>query len=125
MGYSQTIDLTDQINEVITTTGYFNIDVGNANYFTVHQVASSGATTNVFTSNDGGGIQGVTEDSAISATNFLECYGIDITANSPTNNYFNQLNNNQILKFINFGQYIQFTPTDPVTKFIVRLYNIY
>lgn len=122
MGYCQTIDLAEKINNDPNLSCI--IDVGNANYFTVQQVG--GTSSSIFTTNDGGGMQGVIENSAISATNFIDCFGINIASNDPNANYLNQVTNaSEVVKFINFGQYIKVISGDPVSKLIVRLYNIY
>lgn len=120
MAFAKVIDLTDKINSSDSLT--CTIDIGSADYIIV-EGASGNNDVSVYTSSDGGAVEGVTFGNALSATGFTACFGIDMSVASPVANLITVVTGNNRAKFVNISKYMQFVASDPVTKLLVRIYQ--
>lgn len=116
MGLSKTIDLTASFN----ATGLSTIDVGQWDDVTM-QVVSPTGTINFLGTNDSGGVQGVTDGSALTATNFNAVQGTNLatgvaaTSTGASSSY----------KFLPGTKFLRFSGAGvTVTEMLVFLYKI-
>jgi hypothetical protein len=96
------------------------IDVSNYDYCLVQPI---GASASFETTLDSGAIQGVSDGSAISATNFTPAFGLvnnETTSTTLTNSVVTE----QIIKFNVVGRYIRITCGGSPTKVLVMLTKI-
>ena len=113
---SQYLDLT---NELAAGSGVI-IDIGEWDYAVVQLVSPSGTVT-FRTSNDSGAVQSVSDGSAVSATNFVDVQGTNLTSGSAVTT----LATSGIIKFPVIGRYLQLTGTTlSATKLLVKLSKI-
>ena len=122
MAYSQILDLTNEINNSASNTVF--IDTGSFTSI-IGQVVSNTSSVSVSTSNDGGGVDGVIDNNSISAINFRNCNGIDLSSNDPTTNLTDTISNQKLVKFNNYGKYLQFSATGAVDKLLLNCIQIY
>lgn len=116
MAIQQVIDLTQDIN----ADGRAIIDIGGYDYADV-QLVSPTATATFASSNDSGDVQGVSDGSAASATNFIDTQGTNLNSGSAVTT----LAASGIVRFQSVGRYLRIMgPGLTVTKCLVRLYKI-
>lgn len=116
MAAQRIIDVTADI----IADGRATLDVGGWDYAEV-QLVSPTATATFQTTADGGGITGVSDGSAASATNFIDVQGTNVNSGSAVTT----LAASGIVKFTNLAQYLRIIgPGLSVTKALVRLYKI-
>lgn len=110
------IDVTGDIN----ADGRVALDVGGWDFAEV-QLVTPTATATFETTNDAGGIQGVSDGSAVSATNYVAVQGTNVTSGSAVST----LAVSGLVKFNNLGQFLRIIgPGLTVSKAFVRLYKI-
>lgn len=111
-------DITTQFNQ---NEGEWNMDVGGWDYAVV-QLVTPTASVSFETSNDSGDIEGISDGSAISATNFISVQGINLTTGTGVTS----LAASGLVRFQGIGQYLRFdsAPGTSATKVLVRLYKI-
>ena len=118
MSVQKVLDLTEDFN---ANSGSVTIDVGGFDYSVVQIVSPSGAIA-FLTSNDSGAVQGVSDGSAVSATNFSSVQGLVLASQT----YVSSILASGILRFEGVGQYLQLGSSNAtVTKLLVRLYKIH
>lgn len=117
MAVSQRLDISTDINN----NSIVNLDVGGWDYAQVQLVSPTG-TFSFLTSLDSGDITGVSDGSAISATNFVAVSGTNMADGTAVTS----LAGSGIVKFSNLGQFLRISgaAAAQVTKAIVRLYKI-
>lgn len=116
MSVQRTIDITSDIN----ADGRATLDVGGWDYAEV-QLVNPTATATFQTSADSGAITGVSDGSAVSATNFIDVQGTNVNSGSAVST----LAASGIVKFNNLAQFLRVTgPGLTVTKAFVRCYKI-
>jgi hypothetical protein len=110
------LDITDDFN----VDSEAQLDTGGFDYAIVQLVNPSG-TVNFKHSNDAGAIQGVSDGSAVSATNFIALQG----TNLATGTGVTSLAASGLVRFSYYGQFLQLSGTSvTATKVLVRLYKI-
>jgi len=113
---SQYLDLTDAL---AAGSGVI-IDVGEWDYVIVQLVSPSGTVT-FRTSNDSGAVQSVSDGSAVSATNFVDVQGTNLTLGTA----ITTIAASGIIKFPVIGRYLQLTGTTlTATKLLVKMSKI-
>ena len=117
MAAQKVIDITADLNDNDIVT----LDVGGWDYAEVQLVSPTG-TFSFLTSNDSGGITGVSDGGPQSATNFTAVTGTKLADASAVTT----LAGSGIVKFSNLGQYLRITGAGAaqVTEALVRLYKI-
>lgn len=116
MAVQRTLDLTADINAdgraIIETGGWDSVEI---------QLVSPTSTATFATSNDAGGITGVSDGSGASATNFIDTQGINVNSGSAVTT----LAVSGIVKFTNVAQFLRIMgPGLTVTKAFAHLYKI-
>ena len=116
MSVQRLIDVTADINAdgraTLEIEGWDNAEV---------QLVSPTATATFQTTNDAGGVTGVSDGSAASATNFIDVQGTNVNSGSAVTT----LAASGIVKFTNLGNFLRIIgPGLTVTKAFVRLYKI-
>jgi hypothetical protein len=94
------------------------IDVSNYDYCLFQPI---GANASFETTIDSGAIQGVSDGSAVSATNFVDAYGL-INDQSTSTTLTNTVGDTKIIKFNVVGRYIRIT--GGLDKLLVMLTKI-
>lgn len=113
---SSYLDVTDLFN---LNSGWVG-DIGEWDYVTLQLVNPSGAVS-FNTSNDSGAIQGVSDGSAASATNFTSVQGTNLASGSAVTS----LNASGEVKFTVAGRYLQLTGTTVTAdKVLLKLSKI-
>ena len=117
MALQQIIDVTGDIN----ADGRAIIDIGGFDYAIVQLVSPTGTAT-FSTTNDSGDIQGVSDGSAASATNFIDVQGTNLNSGSAVTT----LAASGLVKFSYIGRYLKINGGGgfTVTKALVRLFKI-
>ena len=116
MSVQQRIDVTADIND----NSLCQLDIGGWDYAVVQLVSPTGTFT-FNTTNDAGDTTGVTDGSAISATNWIATQGTNLNSGSGVTT----LNASGLVRFQGVGQFLQIAGAgSSVTKAIVRLYKI-
>jgi hypothetical protein len=116
MAVQQVVDVTADIN----ADGRAIIDIGGFDFAEV-QLVSPNTTATFAGSNDSGDVQGVSDGSAASATNFTTIQGTDLSSGSAVST----LATSGIVKFSNAARYLRIMgPGLTTTKALVRLYKI-
>lgn len=116
MAQERILDVTADIN----ADGRAIIDIGSWDYAEV-QLVSPTATATFATTIDAGGVTGVSDGSAASATNFIDTQGTNINSGSAVTS----LAASGIVRFSNVGTFLRIMgPGLTVTKAFVRLYKI-
>lgn len=115
------------VQVIVDVTSDFNsdsdvkIDTGGYDYSVVQLVSPSG-TVNFLHTNDSGDIQGSSDGSAVSATNFVSVHGVNLA--STTN--VTSLAASGLVRFQGIGRYLQLSGTSvTASKILVRLYKIH
>jgi hypothetical protein len=121
MAFSTIIDITNKINE--NPSNVHILDTGAYSQITVQLVG--GNNVDIQTSNDGGAVEGILLPSAISADNFVDCFGTKSDEKAPNENMTNTVTNTYLLTLKNFGKYIKFTGQGNVDKCILFCYQVY
>lgn len=116
MSVSKVLDVTSNINDdgraIVETGGW------DAAYV---QLVSPNTTATFATTNDAGGITGVSDGSSASAANFIDTQGTNVNSGAAVTT----LAASGIVKFTNLGQFLRIIgPGLTVTKAFVRLYKI-
>lgn len=114
MAVSQVIDFTNKY----TAAGALNIDIGGWDSVIVQLVTPSG-TTSFLSSSDSGDVQGISDGSAISATNFTAVTGTNLATGSGVTS----LAVSGSVKFSGIGRYLQLS-AGTATKLLVKYYKI-
>lgn len=115
MAVQQVIDFADRYS----ASAPLNIDIGGWDFVVVQLVTPTG-TTSFLTSNDGGGITGVSDGNSASASNFIAVTGTNLaTATGATS-----LAADGLIKFSGIGQYLRLSGGSAV-KVLVRYYKSY
>ena len=96
------------------------IDVSNYDYCLVQPIGSDASFE---TTIDSGAIQGVSDGSAISATNFTTAVGL-VSNETTSTTLTNSVGPLQIIKFNVVGRYIRITCNDALKKVLVMLTKI-
>lgn len=115
MAVSQVIDFADRYS----ASTPLNIDIGGWDFVVVQLVTPSG-TTSFLTSNDGGGITGVSDGNSASAANFNAVTGTNLATGSGVTT----LAAAGSVKFAGIGQYLQLNGGS-AAKVLVRYYKSY
>ena len=118
MAVQQRLDVTTDINN----NSICQLDIGGWDYAVVQLVSPTGTFT-FSTTNDAGDITGVSDGSAVSATNWIVCQGTNLNTGSG----ITTLASSGIVRFQSVGQFLQIAgaAAAQVTKAIVRLYKIH
>lgn len=119
------LDLT---NEYTTgsesgTAKTVKIDVGGFDYAVIQAPGASNDIA-ILSTNDSGDIQGVSDGSAVSSTNYVSVSGTELTGLNPVA----FVGTNQLVRVQSIGRYLLLDGTaDSVTvdKLLVRLYKIH
>jgi len=98
--------------------GYITIDVSNYDYCLVQPI---GGSASLFSSIDSGAVQGVSDGSAISASNFFNASGILITDGTTITN---TVPANEIVRFGVVGRFVRISIENQVEKTFVMLSKI-
>jgi hypothetical protein len=111
---------------VLDVTADFNadskvqLDTGGFDYAIVHLVSPSG-TVNFLHTNDSGDVEGVSDGSAVSATNFVAVQGTNLASGTAVSS----LAASGLVRFGYIGRFLQLSGESvTVTKALVRLYKI-
>lgn len=116
MAISRTIDLTASIN----ATGRAVIEVDGWDSAEL-QLVSPTATATFGTTNDAGGVTGVSDGSSASAQNFIDVQGTNVNSGTAVTS----LAASGIVKFSNLGNFFRVMgPGLTVTKALLKLYKI-
>ncbi len=116
MAVQQVIDVTADIN----ADGRVILDIGGFDYAIV-QLVTPTSTATFATTNDSGDVQGASDGSAASATNFIDTQGTNINSGTAVTT----LATSGIVKFSYVGRYLRIMgPGLTVTKALVRLFKI-
>lgn len=116
MAVEKLLDITSDIN----ADGRATLDIGGWDNAIV-QLVTPNTTATFSSTNDGGGITGVSDGSAASAINFIVVQGTNLNSGSAVTT----LAVSGIVRFTNIGQYFRIEgPGLSVTKALVRLYKI-
>ncbi len=117
MSVQQRIDITADLNN----NSIAQLDIGGWDYAVVQLVTPTGTFT-FNTTNDAADVTGVSDGSAISATNWIATQGTNLNSGSGVTT----LNASGLVRFEKVGQFLQIigTAAATVTKAIVRLYKI-
>lgn len=114
------------VSIVLDVTADFNadssvkLDTGGFDYSIVQIVNPSGAVNFTHT-NDSGDIEGVSDGSAVSSTNYATLYGINLA----TNGGVTSLNASGLVRFEHYGRYLQLAGSSVTAdKVLVRLFKI-
>lgn len=117
MALSQILDVTAaySVNKIHT------LDIGGYDYAIVQLVNPSGTVT-FKTSNDANAIEGASDGSAVSATNFTVVQGINLATSAAAST----LAATGLMKFSYIGKFLQIDGGGTVTcdKVLVRLFKI-
>ena len=115
MAVQQIIDITDDLNTGSSAT----LDIGGWDFVVVHLVTPTGPV-NFLTSNDGGGVSGVSDGNAVSATNFVAVTGTVLATGASAT----LLSASGLIKFSGIGQFLRISGTAiAVTKAFIRYYK--
>jgi hypothetical protein len=110
------LDVTDDFN----ADSDVKLDTGGFDYAIVQLVSPSG-TVNFLHTNDSGAIEGVSDGSAVSATNFVAVQGTNLAAGTAVTS----LAASGLVRFGYIGRFLQLSGTSvTATKVLVRLYKI-
>jgi len=111
---------------VLDVTADFNadslvqLDTGGFDY-TVVQLVNPSGTVSFKHSNDSGDIEGVSDGSAVSATNFETLIGVNLA----TAGNISSLGASGLVRFQYYGRYLQLSGAEATAdKVLVRLYKI-
>lgn len=117
MSVQQRVDITADLNN----NSIAQLDIGGWDYAVVQLVTPTGTFT-FNTTNDANDVTGVSDGSAISATNWIATQGTNLNSGSAVTT----LATSGIVRFQGVGQFLQITGAGgaQVTKAIVRLYKI-
>ncbi len=115
MAVQQVIDVTTDIN----ADGRAIVDTGGFDYAVV-QLVSPTTTATFASTDDSGDIQGVSDGSAASATNFIDVQGTNLNTGSGVTT----LAASGLVRFQGVGRYLRIMgPGLSVTKALIRLYK--
>jgi hypothetical protein len=112
---AQYLDLTQQF---IDQDGFVTIDVSNYDYCLIQSI---GADVTLESTIDSGAIQGVSDGSAVSATNFTQVVGIKLN-NGTT--FTNTVENGNIVRLEVIGRYVKISGISIPSKLLVMLAKI-
>ena len=117
MAQQQRLDITADLNNNSIWQG----DIGGWDYAVVQLVTPTGTFT-FNTTNDSGDVTGVSDGSAVSATNWIATQGTNLNSGSAVTT----LAASGLVRFQSVGQFLQITggAAAQVTKAIIRLYKI-
>lgn len=116
MAVERILDVTSDIN----ADGRATLDVGSWDKVVV-QLVSPSTTVNFTTTSDAGGVTGVSDGSAASATNFTSLSGTKVSDGTAATS----LAASDEIEFTRFGTFIRLMGAGvTVTKAFVRLYKI-
>ena len=117
MAVQQRIDVTADLNNNSIWQG----DIGGWDYAVVQLVTPTGTFT-FNTTNDSADVTGVSDGSAISATNWIAVQGTNLNSGSAVTT----LAASGLVRFQGIGQFLQISgaAAAQVTKAIIRLYKI-
>lgn len=116
MAVQQIIDITQDVNNNSSAS----LDVGGWDYAVVQLVSPTGTFT-FNSTNDAGAATGVSDGSAISATNWIAVQGTNLNSGAAVST----LALSGMVRLQGIGQFLQISGgTATVTKAIVRLYKI-
>lgn len=116
MAQQQRLDITGDLNN----NSIVQLDIGGWDYAVVQLVSPTGTVT--FSSTiDSGAIEGVSDGSAVSATNWIVTQGVNINSGTAVST----LATSGAVRFQGIGQFLQIAGNGiSVTKAFVRLYKI-
>jgi hypothetical protein len=112
---AQYLDLADQFN---AQEGSVIIDVSNYDYCLIQPI---GTDVTLQSSIDSGDIQGVSDGSAVSATNFASVSALKM---SDGVSYTTAAVNNEICRLSVVGRYVKLSKGAPIEKLLVMLAKI-
>lgn len=117
MAIQQIKDITLDLNN----NSIANMDVGGWDYAVVQLVSPTGTFT-FNTTIDAGGVEGVSDGSAISAANWIACQGTNLNSGAAVTT----LATSGLVRFQGIGQFLQISgaAAAQVTKAFIRLYKI-
>lgn len=117
MAISKVLDITTDVND----NDIFTQDIGGWDSAILQLVSPTG-TFSFLSSNDSGGITGVSDGSSVSATNFTTIVGTKLSDGTLVSS----LAASGMVRFSSIGQYLQITGAGgaQVTKAFLRLYKI-
>jgi hypothetical protein len=99
------------------------LDIGGFDYAVIQAPGASNDIA-ISSTNDSGDIQGVSDGSAVSSTNYVAIQGVDLTSGTLVGN----IGDNQLVRVQSVGRYLLLDGTADsvtVTKLLVRLYKIH
>ena len=114
MALSTTLDVTKQFN---ANSGYI-ADFSGWDYCVVQLVSPSGAVS-FNTSNDSGAVQGVSDGSSISASNFTAVQGTNLASGSA----ITSLNATGNVRFGYIGRYLQLTGSSVTATKVILFFT--
>ena len=117
MAIQQKLDITIDLNN----NSIWQADIGGWDYAVVQLVSPTGTFT-FNSTNDSGDITGVSDGSAVSATNWITVQGTNLNSGTA----ITTLATSGLVRFQSVGQFLQIAgaAAAQVTKAIVRLYKI-
>lgn len=116
MALQQILDRTLKFN----SDGEVKLDIGGYDYCIV-QVISPSSAVSFETSNDSNAIEGASDGSAVSSTNYLTVQGVNLATNANVSS----LSASGSVRFGYVGRYLRiFGTSATVTKLIIRLFKI-
>jgi len=116
MSFQIVLDVTQDFN----ADSSVKLDTGGADYAIVQLVNPSG-TVNFEHTNDAGAVQGVSDGSAVSSTNFVTLQGVNLA----TSGNVSSLAASGLVRFGYCGQFLKLSGTSvTASKVLVRLFKI-
>jgi len=117
MAIQQRLDITADLNNNSIWQG----DIGGWDYAVVQLISPTGTFT-FNSTNDANPITGVSDGSAVSATNWVACQGTNLNSGSAVTT----LATSGLVRFQGVGQFLQISgaAASQVTKAFIRLYKI-
>lgn len=114
---SRYLDLTEEINLSLESPKKVVIDVSNYDYFLVQPIGNEVA---VYSTLDGGAIQGESDGGTSTAINFISIPGAKIS----TGQVRTGIENGEIYRYNVVGRYIKITSSNTLTKLLIMLSKI-
>jgi hypothetical protein len=112
---AQYLDLADQFN---VQEGFVIIDVSNYDYCLIQPI---GSNVNIYSTIDSGAIQGVSDGSAVSATNFVPVAALSVIDGTT---YSAGITDGEIGKLSVIGRYVKISKSATIDKLLIMLAKI-